>query len=126
MQDIKDIKPGAKIEAKAKIIDIGSIKFYWKCFDCDSKGIIEEEIKVCPNCKAVQTKKRGKGLWVEKFITAKIKDETETALLDLWGKDAEKYSLNDRIHLINCYAKQKDIGLILSKGLYGSILKLEV
>lgn len=126
MQDIKDIKPGAKIETKVKIIDVGVIRFYWKCFDCNTRGILDEEIKICPHCKAVKTNKRGRGLWVEKFVTAKIEDDTKTCLLDLWGGDVEKYSVNDKIHLINCYAKSKDIGLILSKGLHGSITKIEV
>lgn len=127
MQTINEIKPGAGIESKVEIIDVGTLKFYWKCFDCNKKEIAEEEIKICPNCKAEETKKKGRGLWVKKVSTAKVADidgkDKKTAWLDLWGKDIEKYSLGDKVHLINCYAKKKPIGLILSKGKFGSIIK---
>lgn len=123
---INEIQPGAGIEIKAKIIEIQPIRKTWECFECETRGVWlkEEEFKkTCPNCNAVETKQKKKGLYIQRVTSLKLEDDTGSIYLDIWNKDIDKHTVGDRIHLINGYAKKyEEFGLKISKGKFGSIL----
>lgn len=132
---IAELKPGAGIEIKATITSIQPIRKLWYCFECKKankelfKGVwkTEEEFKEeCPNCGAKQTEEKGKGLWIQRATSALIKDDSGMTYLDIWNEDIGKFQIGNRIHIINGYAKAMDSGGVnVSKGKFGSILKIE-
>src|SRR3990167_6476691 len=132
---ISELKPGASIELKATNISIQPIRKTWQCLECKKAGRepafglwkTEEEFRdTCPTCDAKETKEKGKGMWVQQVTSALIKDDTGMVYLDLWNKDTTEYKIGDNIHLISGYAKKKEKdGFFVSRGKYGSILKIE-
>ena len=78
---------------------------------------------MCPNCAAVISKERKKGLWLQDTETLEVSDSTGTALLDVWGKDVGLYKKGDKLHLYNGYCKVVEGITYLKAGKYGKLVR---
>lgn len=128
MKQINEVRAGSGVEFEAKVLEIISCRRLWKCFNCQNKGLFQncEDISVtCPNCGAMVNNMPGKGLWIQKVETSSVGDGTGIIKLDLWGQDVGKIRKHEILHFINCYVKEVNNELYVSKGKTGRIVKVQ-
>jgi hypothetical protein len=125
MHKLNELKPGSGYELLVTVDSVQPLRALWKCFECKKQGMwrTEDEIKdCCPECGAIQSPQKGRGVWIQKVTTAVIHDESGKGYLDLWNKEIIGIESGVKLHLLNIFVKSSPIvGIKLTKGKFGAI-----